>query len=131
MTEHVEPTPGAGQPNPQQAYYDLLQRYNQLYGSIRALLVASHRVESNVVLTEDELLAEVGTIFRDAGMAPQVLMETREEDKADRRRWQRDENRWRALDMTAKQLSPGQNVESWIDMARKLSEAIESEGFTA
>lgn len=131
MTEHIDPTPGAEQPNPQQAYYDLLQRYNQLYGSIRALLVASHRVESNVVLTEDELLAEVGTIFRDAGMAPQVLMETREEDKADRRRWQRDENRWRALDMTAKQLSPGQNVESWIDMARKLSEAIESEGFTA
>lgn len=129
-----QPTPD-GPPDAQRMYWDLLTRYNQLYGGLRVLLKGQHRIDPNAVLSEDDMLAEVGAVFRDAdrSMADQVL--AREADQAERERWQRHETRWRALSMAREGGLHGtaghRSVDTWIASAQKLARAVESDDFTA
>lgn len=127
----VPPMPEPEQPNAEQYYWDLMTRYNQIYGGLRAMLLQQNRVDPSAVLTEAELLDAVGAVFRDAANAPvaeRASASVLEEDKAQREEWQRRENRWRALS-TVSDHHPDWGVEEWISGAKALVWAVEADEF--
>jgi hypothetical protein len=131
----VAPPPPTRLPQPEpdlpdsQQYWDLMNRYNHLYGGLRLMLLQQRRIDPDVVLSEDALMAEVSTVFREAEKVPATIAVAREADMAERERWQRQETRWRALEMMSKRLNPGQGVDALIVGAKRLAEAIEADDF--
>jgi hypothetical protein len=136
MTQYVDragaariplPTPETAPPE-QEAYLNLLTRYNKLYAGLRALLVASNRAAPDVLLSEEELLEGVGSAFHDVEQAPKAMLVARQEDMAERERWQRQESRWRAL-ATVADHKPSATVAEWIGDAQQLVRAVEADEF--